>query len=145
MVVNVKLYQVKSKKYPKLPTKTYQFAIEDYGEGGARDHLKDMHEMEFDFRTLKEIEFPRGEFKTSDLDRMHYIFFDGELIVSWNDDAHIDYPEDLCWSRDISGLVDEAIELGKLIARREMSKKVEIKPTPLTDEELEMIKDDEHN
>ena len=36
----------------------------------------------------------------------------GEVVFSWYDNAHIDYPEDLSWSRMISDIFLNAFELG---------------------------------
>jgi hypothetical protein len=42
----------------------------------------------------------------------------GKLLYTWQDNAQIDYPEDLCWSRMIGELFNEAFTLGYKYGRR---------------------------
>ena len=51
------------------------------------------------------------------------ITLNGEKVTTWNDDANQDYPEDLTWDRDISGLVIASIEAGYNLGQK---KKVEM-------------------
>ena len=93
--------------------KEFKIALDDYQD--VKTHIKEnLRYMNPDMRTLKEIPFPKGRFECSDLDQMYYIFFNGEAIVSWYDGANCDYPEDLCWTRDISTLIGEVEKLKDL-------------------------------
>lgn len=100
----MKLYEVKSKKQV-----IYTFALEE--NWCPKEHLKDRCWLEADLRTLKEKEFPKGRLEVTDLDTCHYIFFNGELFVNWDDSANSNYPEDLTWDRDISMLIDQVEKL----------------------------------
>ena len=109
----MKLYKVKTK----MDNKEKMFALEDMNDNIAqvKKFLKEIIYWEdFDLRTLKEIEFPKGRLEVSDLSDMHYIVYDGKPIVSWSDSAIRDYPEDLVWSRDISILIGEVERLKEL-------------------------------
>ena len=41
------------------------------------------------------------------------ITYNGKVIATWNDDALIDYPEDLTWDRDIGSLVKQVFKAGQ--------------------------------
>jgi len=86
----------------------YIFAIRS--EEKPREHLKDTW-AKGQVKSVKKIPFPFDRLDVSDLDTMHYIFLNGELMVDWYDDANIDYPEDLTWSRDIGKLVKQVERL----------------------------------
>jgi len=104
-----KLYQYKNKQ-----NETVQFALFMPKSKQEVTELvkKTKYYEDPDLRTLKEIPFPNGELQTNDLEhRMYYIFLDGELHLSWNDNANSDCPEDLCWSREIKDLIKEARKL----------------------------------
>ncbi len=45
------------------------------------------------------------------------ITHDGNIVYEWNDNANIDYPEDLSWSRDLSKIFEAGVKLGKLLAK----------------------------
>ncbi len=40
------------------------------------------------------------------------VMIKGEVVFTWNDDANIDYPEDLTWGREIGELFHKAFALG---------------------------------
>jgi hypothetical protein len=81
----------------------------------VKDHIKRNSWLDADLRTVKEIPFPKGRFEASNLDStFHAIFYNGEVVVSWNDNANVDYPEDLTWNRDISVLISEVERLKEL-------------------------------
>ena len=105
--MDFKLYTVKSKDDQKY----YTFALEDIYD--PKEHLQryDVRYIKPDLRTLKEIPFPKGRFETSDLEFSHFIFYDGELYVHWDDEAVSNYPEDLTWDRDIGGLISSVEKL----------------------------------
>ena len=104
----MKLYQVKTKD-----NKLVKFAL--YADDRPKEHLTDyVSYQSFDFRTLKEISFPKGRFEVTDLDTVHYIFYNGENIVAWDDNAVVYYPEDLCWNRDIGDLIAQVEKLKEL-------------------------------
>jgi len=90
----------------------YQFILGD--EICPKEYLKERTWMDVDLRTLKEIDFPKGRVEYNDLDSKHVIFYNGEPIVIWDDEAVRNYPEDLCWTRDISGLLDDMEKLVRL-------------------------------
>jgi hypothetical protein len=52
-----------------------------------------------------------------------FITLDGEKIGEWNDYAICDYPEDVCWHRDIGSLFREAFEAGYNYAVKTREKK----------------------
>lgn len=109
----MKLYQIKEK----VNNEVHQFVID--GSDFPKEHLQENVTWgDFDFRTLKELPMPKGRLEVSDLDDMYYILFDGEVIVSWADNAHYDYPEDLTWSRTISGLIRDVERLKDLEFKR---------------------------
>ncbi len=97
----MKLYQVKDK----TDRVALQFVMTDFMN--PKTYLESINYIKPDLRTLKELDFPEGRFEVTDLDFMRYIFFDGKCIVTWNDEAHCDYPEDLTWDRDISTLISQ--------------------------------------
>tara|TARA_R100001086_G_scaffold249698_1_gene190427 strand:+ start:2938 stop:3291 length:354 start_codon:yes stop_codon:yes gene_type:complete len=105
----MKLFQCKDKF-----GKSYNFVYDDkYYD--VKSHIKrDLSHMNFDLRTVKEMSFPKGRFECSNLDNWYGIFYNGNPIVTWNDNANTDYPEDLCWSRDISQLISEVEKLKEL-------------------------------
>ena len=45
------------------------------------------------------------------------IVYNGKIYGEWNNDANIDYPEDLIIGRDLNELVDIGIEIGKQMER----------------------------
>jgi hypothetical protein len=44
---------------------------------------------------------------------MILLFKDGELVYTWNNDAQVDYPEDLSWDRMIRDVFMSGYKLGK--------------------------------
>jgi hypothetical protein len=118
----MRLYRFKSKN-----KEVYEFAI-DYDMCGVKEHIKSNASWtEPDFRTLVEIPFPEGRYECSNLDGFHMIFFNGELIVSWCDDAARNYPEDLTWDRDISLLIGQVEKLAALEIAEVTKKRAERK------------------
>jgi hypothetical protein len=114
----MRLYKVKTKN-----KELYHFIVY-YDLIDAKTHIqKNVSWLEADFRTLSEIPFPEGRFECSNLDGYHAIFFNGEKIVDWDDDAARCYPEDLTWDRDISLLISQveklaALELAEITKKR---------------------------
>lgn len=51
------------------------------------------------------------------------VFLDGEIVFSFNDNAHVDYPEDLTWSRTLSGIFKTAFELGCRVGEKRQLEK----------------------
>lgn len=47
------------------------------------------------------------------------VLLDSEEVYRWHDNAQIDYPEDLCWSRMISEVFEKGVEIGKRLASTE--------------------------
>lgn len=45
------------------------------------------------------------------------VVYNGKVVYSWNDTANVDYPEDLCWSREISSVFDAGVALGREMER----------------------------
>lgn len=43
------------------------------------------------------------------------VFLDDNLVFAWNNEANIDYPEDLTWGREIASVFYKGIEIGKKI------------------------------
>lgn len=72
--------------------------------------LKSSRNLEFE-----EVSFKEG-FETLRGDETVYVFYNGELVYDWADNAQSDYPEDLCWSRMISEVFYSGVELGKKIS-----------------------------
>lgn len=121
----IKLYTVKTKD-----NNERTFALE-WGHktlSQVKEYLKkDIYWEDFDLRTLKEIKAPKGRFKTSDLDKSHYILYDGDVIVSWDNSACYNYPEDLTWERDIGVLISEVEKLKELEFKDKMKDLMELK------------------
>ena len=118
----MRLYEIKTKS-----KEVYQFVV-NYDMTDAKTHItQNVSWMEPDFRTLKEIPFPSGRFECSDLDGYHVIYFDGEQIVTWCDDAASSFPEDLTWDRDISLLIEQVEKLAALEAAEIMNKRAKRK------------------
>lgn len=46
------------------------------------------------------------------------LYKDGKCIFTWDDAAKYNYPEDLCWSRDIGSLFWKAFKLGATFGTR---------------------------
>lgn len=110
------LWKVKRKNF-RGKTETWQFAEDSIHDVDSLKKAIKYHmwKDEFDLRTLKRTKFPKGEFQCTDLsEEMRYIFFDGELMVSWDDTASYNYPEDLTWSRTIADLIEDARKLERL-------------------------------
>jgi len=104
----MKLYTVRGKVRNEVIT----FVLDN--EDNPKDYIKAHCYIDCDLRTLKEQLFPKGRFECSSLDHMHYIFFNGEMVVDWDDTANCNYPEDLCWNRDIGGLIEQVEKLKEL-------------------------------
>ena len=47
------------------------------------------------------------------------IIYNGKVYGSWNNEANIDYHEDLTLERDLSELIDIGIEIGRQIQKDE--------------------------
>lgn len=68
---------------------------------------------------IEEIELADNEFviiRTSSVSgemNCTQILLAGEIVLSYNDNATFDYPEDLTWGRNIGELFRDAFELGK--------------------------------
>ena len=58
---------------------------------------------------------------TYDFETMEIKYGD-TVIESWNDDALMDYPEDLCWRRDIGSLVHNIFKAGYEFGKKENDK-----------------------
>lgn len=106
-------------------------AMDKYGErhyfatdqGLKSEVKKDIAEynswQKLKLNTLRKEEFPKGEFQCNDISKdLTYIFFDGALILDWDDEAVCDYPEDINWNRDICRLVDQARRLQSMVEAR---------------------------
>lgn len=46
------------------------------------------------------------------------IIFDGKVYGEWNEEANVDYPEDLTLSRDLKYLINVGVEIGKAMAQK---------------------------
>jgi len=57
------------------------------------------------------IKYPKGE------DTIVSAYVDNVLVFAWNDNANIDYPEDLTWGRDLSEIFSAGIRAGKMLAK----------------------------
>jgi hypothetical protein len=104
-----KLWEVKDKR-----KETYKFVYDDEWYSVKKHIKRSLDYMEFDLRTLREIPFPSGRFECSNLDSWYGIFYNGELIVGWDDSAASEYPEDLTWNRDIASLIADVEKLKEL-------------------------------
>ena len=105
----MKLYEVKDKNG------NYTEFVYNGPFNDVKSYLKhDCSYGNFDLRTLKVKPMPKGRFESSDLNGWYGIFYNGEAIVGWDDNAIRDYPGDLCWSRDISRLIQEVENLKNL-------------------------------
>ncbi|MBP7075097.1 MAG: hypothetical protein KBA81_06915 [Rhabdochlamydiaceae bacterium] len=60
-----------------------------------------MKEFEYDYETME-------------------IKYKGKVIGKWNNEAHIDYPEDLIWDRDIGSLAREMFLASRTATLKEM-------------------------
>lgn len=45
--------------------------------------------------------------------------YKGETVFTWNDEANVDYPEDLRWARKIGEVFWDGVSLGKKLAEDE--------------------------
>lgn len=41
------------------------------------------------------------------------VFLDGNLVFTWNNEANLDYPEDLTWNREIASIFYKGVEVSK--------------------------------
>lgn len=46
------------------------------------------------------------------------VFVGDKQVFEWYDQANIDYPEDLCWHRDISSVFYDGVEAGFKLAQK---------------------------
>jgi len=53
---------------------------------------------------------------------MVQIFYNDILVFEYDDSANTNYPEDLTWSRMISGIFYEGIRLGQMIEKKDLLK-----------------------
>lgn len=110
----MKLYKVYEKSKEKNPSShtLYYFLLNDSVD--PKQHLEYVYWLDADLRTLKEETIPQGRFECSNLIDIHYILYNGEKIVCWNNNANVSYPEDLTWDRDIGGLIEDVERLKEL-------------------------------
>lgn len=53
------------------------------------------------------------------------ISVNGKVVANWDDEANVNYPEDLIWMRDIGGLFCNAYSAGKAAASADSANEIE--------------------
>lgn len=106
-----KLYTVKEIRRRDAPT--LKFFLDS--DMCPKTHIKENFDyLELDLKTIKEQEFPMGELYVNNLGSKHAIFYDRKLMVFYDDEGIVDYPEDLTWERDIYFLIEAARRLERI-------------------------------
>lgn len=118
------LYSFKSKT-KEYGDPTYRFVVENnmYSLGKLKKRIKEVYYyLDPDLRTLKIESLGQGRREYKSIDGVHHIFYNGESIVRWDDEAVRNYPEDLTWDRDISLLVSQVEKLKELEIKDKIKK-----------------------
>jgi len=98
---------------------------EEYTEiADTLEEAKKKFRTRMGLKTVRNLTFEEAKLKDGldnlrDCDRV-LVFYNKKLVFIWDDNAHHDYPEDLVWDRDISGIFYAGVELGQKIVKGEV-------------------------